>query len=193
MFYKAVVVFVPFIAAGACGTSSGSQDALSYDDLSARLSMLESDALFDGATEAATVNALRGSVTYNGVIDVAVQQPDATEPLTGRQYLGQIEMIVNFVDGPDAMTGSAENFFFYGIQNSPPVAGTPVEVEGSLDITGNTNGTTNFLSGTTVGEIEGVDAGGPFYGSFAGANAEGMSLNFQLGGTGSGSAFLTDG
>jgi hypothetical protein len=190
MINKPAIVFVPFILAGACGTGGGSLDPLSYDELSASLATLESDTLFTDPTDDATVNALSGSVTYNGVIDIAVDQPGATAPLTGRQYLGEIEMTVNFVDGPDAMTGTADNFFFYGIQNSPPVDGTAVE--GNLDIAGSTNATDNFFSGTASGEVEGVNAGGLFYGRFSGTNAEGMSLTFQLGGTGSGSAFLID-
>lgn len=187
---KSVLVFVPFILVGACGTGGGSLDALSYDELSTSFSMLESDTLFTDLTDDATVDAIRGSVTYNGVIDIAVSQPGATGPLTGRQYLGQIEMTVDFVGGSDAMTGSADNFFFYGVENTPPVDGTAVE--GSLDITGSTIATGNFFTGTASGEVEGVDAGGSFYGGFNGANAEGMTLTFQLGGTGSGSAYLID-
>ena len=173
---KATLLICATAALTACGGGGGGIGSGTLNGYLADYAQLKDDPTRGGLSPQSTIDLQRGAATYTGVINIGIDQPEDT-----RSYLGGISMTVNFVDGPDAITGSAQDFVLYTARIASPDIGNAVS--GSLAFSGTTtanNGTiAGGLAGTMTGAIEGVEASGTFDGNLTGLNANGMSLYFD--------------
>lgn len=177
----------------ACG-GSGTGGTPTLNELAAQFASLSSDPNANSATPQDTVNAKRGSASYDGIITIGVPQ-STTNNLDINNYYGTISMNVDFVDGPDSVTGSAGNFVLFNSFVAQPGVGE--SVSGSLSFNGTTTQNNESIgdgmTGTMTGAIEGVDSSGTFSGSLTGLSADGMRLYLDTTvGLGGGTALLVD-
>ena len=194
MSFKVISVASTIGLLAACGGSGGGgADFGSLDGYLTELTQLQNDPTVGSFAPQTTVDGLRGSATYAGVINIGVAQPGGNN-LNTRNYLGGMTMTVDFVDGPDSMTGTAGDFVLY--QSTVATNDIGSSVDGSLAFTGTTTSLNESLgdgiTGTMTGSIQGVDSSGTFDGNIMGINANGMSLFLDGPGLGGGVAILAD-
>ena len=180
------------VLAGCGGSGTGGTPTL--NELASQFAAFESDPTFISATPQDTVNARRGSARYDGVITIGVPQ-SSTNNLDINNYYGTISMNVNFVDGPDSVSGTAGNFILFNTFVAQPGVGD--SVAGSLSLNGTTTQNNESIgdgiTGTMSGAIQGVDSSGTFEGSFTGLSGNGMRLFLDTDeGLGGGVALLVD-
>ena len=163
-------------ACGGGGTGSGGFPGL--EEYAADFAALRSDPTLASNTSDATVNALSGSATYNGVINVGTDA--ASNPAGQAAYYGGLRLNVDF--SSDAITGSAGNFvqFFSEIASSKTGNGVPGSLTLAGNLTGaNTAGLGSGLTGTAGGSIDGIDVAYTFDGNITGVAGNGISLFFD--------------
>ena len=190
---KTTLLICATTALTACGGGGGSIGSGTLNGYVSSLAALQNDPTLGSLSPQSTVDAQRGSATYTGIINIGVEQPGGSS-LNSRTYLGGIAMTVNFVDGPEAITGSAQDFVLFNSTIASPGIGD--SVSGSLAFSGTTTASNedlgDGLTGTMTGSIEGVDSSGTFSGNITGLNANGMSLYLNGPGLGGGVALLAD-
>ena len=170
----------------ACGGGGGGSST-TFQELSARYAGLANDPSYGTTGELtgqAQLDGLRGTSTYDGLINIGVGQPSGGE----RAYFGDVRMTVNFTAGPDTISGRGDNFYRYDNVSSPnaslPAASGQMNFTDGLTTDSNETLGEGF-AGNFSGTIEGVALTGTFDGSFTGDSAQGMLL--YLDGDGSGS------
>lgn len=165
----------------ACGGGS-TGGAPSIESYAAELAAFGTDPTLASDTPNATVNALNGSATYNGVINIGTDA--ASNPAGAASYYGNLAMRVNFDSNTvnDTITGSAGDFVqFFSEIASPKTGGG---VSGSLTMSGNLTGTNtggigDGLTGTASGTIDGINVAYTFDGNISGLAGNGLSLFFD--------------
>ncbi|SFS07209.1 hypothetical protein [Yoonia litorea] len=191
---KQSLLVISALVLSACGGSGGGgAGGASLADFASDFAALSADPNINSATPQTTVNALRGSTRYNGVINIGVPQ-SSTSSLDTKNYYGNIAMTVDFVSGADAVSGTADNFVLYNSFVASPDVGS--RVSGSLSFSGATTQDNESIGdgieGTMTGAIEGVDSSGTFSGSITGLTGNGMRLFLDGPDLGGGVAILVD-
>lgn len=176
---------------GACGGGGGGgSSAAGADAFAARFAELNGDPTLVSPTMQTTVDALSGSATYEGILNVSLDDPSNPAGSTG--YYGNIAVGVDFDD--NSISGEAGDFVQYFSEIASSQTGSAVS--GSLDITGDllpaNESAGGGIMGEATGSIDGYDVAYDVEGNITGVSGNGMTLSFDGPDLSGGVAILVD-
>lgn len=163
----------------ACGGGGGGGGSL--DALAAEFAALNGDPTIASLTPNSTVDAMNGSATYDGVINIGTDDP--LNPAGAAFYYGNLSLSVNFTSANvnDTVTGNAGGFVQYFSEIASPKTGNGVP--GTLTMVGTLTGDNENLSdgmaGSAWGTIDGSDVLYDFDGNITGLTGNAAILYFD--------------